>query len=150
MRVSLLTGTPNDMMENFKINTIAPFMITRTLLPYLRKAESATSRHPTVVNITSIMGSIHDNTTGSRYGYRASKAGLNMVTKSLSVDLEAEKSRIKPISLHPGWVNTDMGGSGAVLDKVVSVSNMIRVIDDVQKGNNKGLFLNYDGAEIKW
>lgn len=148
-RVSLLEGSPNDMIENFKINTIAPFMITRSLLPYLRKATTSnSSRYSAVVNITSRMGSIDDNTTGSRYGYRASKAGLNMVTKSLSVDLES--SRIKAVAIHPGWVRTNMGGLNAELESVESVTNMIRVIDDVQKGNNKGLFLNYDGDEIKW
>lgn len=149
VRVSLLEGTPNDMIENFKINTIAPLMITRSLLLCLKKASTTNnSRYPTVVNITSIMGSIDDNTTGSRYGYRASKAGLNMVTKSMSVDLET--SRIKAVAIHPGWVKTDMGGPKAVLDSIQSVTNMIRVIDDVQRGSNSSLFLNYDGVELKW
>lgn len=149
VRVSLTDGSPNDMIENFKINTVAPVMITRSLLPYLRKATTGDkSRHPTIVNITSIMGSISDNYTGGRYGYRASKAGLNMVTKSMSVDLET--SGIKAVAVHPGWVRTTMGGPSAVLETVDSVSNMIRVIDEVQRGNNKSLFLNYDGVEIKW
>lgn len=71
-----------------------------------------------------------------------------MVTKSMSVDLE--KSGVKAVAIHPGWVRTSMGGPNGLIDTVESVTNMIRVIGDVQTGTNKGLFLNYDGVEIKW
>lgn len=149
LHVSLLEGTTDDMMENFKINAVAPLMITRSLVPLLRKASTRNSPYrPTVVNITSKMGSMDDNTSGGAYAYRASKAALNMVTKSMSVDLE--KSGIKAVVIHPGWVRTAMGGPNGLIDANESVTNMIRVIGDVQTGNNKGLFLNYNGVEIKW
>jgi len=149
LKVSLMEGSPDDMMENFKVNVVAPLMITRSLFPNLRKATTRnTTFRPTVVNITSKMGSMDDNTSGGHYSYRSSKAALNMVTKSMSVDLE--KSGINAVAIHPGWVRTAMGGPGGLIDTFESVTNMIRVIADVQTGVNKGLFLNYNGAELKW
>lgn len=149
LKVALLEGSPDDMIENFKTNTVAPLMITRSLYSQLRKATIRnTTSKPVVVNITSKMGSIDDNTSGGHYAYRTSKTALNMVTKSMSVDLE--KSGIKAIAIHPGWVRTAMGGPNGLIDTVESVTNMIRVIGDVRSGTNNGLFLNYDGAEIKW
>lgn len=149
LKVSLLEGSSDDIMENFKINAVAPFMITRSLYSILRKSASKSSEYrPVVVNITSKMGSMDDNTSGGHYAYRTSKAALNMITKSMSVDLGS--SGIKAIAIHPGWVRTSMGGPNGLIDTFESVTNMIRVIGDVQTGKNKGLFLNYDGAEIKW
>lgn len=149
LKVSLLEGSSDDVMENFKINAVAPFMMTRSLFSTLRKATSKNSAYqPVVVNITSKMGSMDDNTSGGHYAYRTSKAALNMITKSMSVDLAS--SGVKAFALHPGWVRTAMGGQNGLIDTFESVTNMIRVIDDVQTGKNKGLFLNYTGDEIKW
>lgn len=149
LKVSLLEGSSDDVLENFKINAVAPFMITRSLFSHLRKASNKNSDYrPVVVNVTSKMGSIDDNTSGGHYAYRTSKAALNMITKSMSVDLAS--SGVKAIAIHPGWVRTAMGGPNGLIDTFESVTNMIRVIGDVQTGKNKGLFLNYDGAEINW
>lgn len=150
LKVSMLEGSPDDLMENFKINAVAPFMMTRALFSVLRNAVSkdASAHHPIIVNITSKMGSMDDNTSGGHYAYRSSKTALNMITKSMSVDVAS--SGIKAVAVHPGWVRTAMGGPNGLIDTVESVTNMIRVIDEVQTGKNKGLFLNYDGVEIKW
>lgn len=149
LKVSLLEGSSDDVLENFKINAVAPLMMTRSLFSLLRKAASKNNGyHPLVVNVTSKMGSIEDNTSGGHYAYRTSKTALNMVTKSMSVDLAS--SGIKAVAIHPGWVRTAMGGPNGLIDTFESVTNMVRVIGDVQAGANKGLFLNYDGAEIKW
>ncbi|KAG4065464.1 hypothetical protein HA402_002698 [Bradysia odoriphaga] len=149
LKVSLLEGSSDDLVENFKINAVAPFMMTRSLFSALRKATAKNDAHrPIVVNITSKMGSMDDNTSGGQYAYRTSKASLNMITKSMSVDLAS--SGIKAVALHPGWVRTSMGGPNGLIDTFESVTNMIRVIGEVQTGKNKGLFLNYNGAEIKW
>lgn len=150
LKVSLLEGSADDMMENFKINAVAPLMITRSLFSHLRKAASQTDNayRPVVVNITSKMGSIDDNTSGGHYAYRPSKTALNMITKSMSVDLAS--IGVKAVAIHPGWVRTQMGGPNGLIDTFESVTNMIRVIGDVQTGKNKGVFLNYDGAEIQW
>lgn len=149
LKVSLLEGSSDDVMENFKINAVAPLMITRSFFSHLRKAASKSNEfRPVVVNITSKMGSIDDNTSGGHYAYRTSKTALNMITKSMSADLAS--SGIKAVAIHPGWVRTAMGGPNGLIDTFESVTNMIRVIGDVQTGKNKGVFLNYDGVEIKW
>lgn len=149
LKVSLLEGSSDNMIDNFKVNAVAPFMITRSLFSLLRKAASKNNLHrPVVVNVTSKMGSMDDNQSGGHYAYRASKAALNMITKSMSVDLAS--SGIKAVAIHPGWVRTAMGGPNGLIDTFESVTNMIRVIGDVQTGKNTGLFLNYNGVEIKW
>ena len=81
------------------------------------------------------------------YVYRSSKTGLNQVVKSLSVDLKPKG--ITVVSLHPGWVKTDMGGPNAPVSIDKSIEGMIKVIDrtDIK---DTGRFLNYDGTELPW
>ena len=81
------------------------------------------------------------------YIYRSSKTGLNQVVKSLSVDLKPKG--ITVVSLHPGWVKTDMGGPNAPVSIDKSIEGMIKVIDrtDIK---DTGRFLNYDGTELPW
>ena len=81
------------------------------------------------------------------YIYRSSKTGLNQVVKSLSVDLKPEG--ITVVSLHPGWVKTDMGGPNAPVSIDKSIEGMIKVIDRTDI-NDTGRFLNYDGTELPW
>ena len=79
------------------------------------------------------------------------QAAMNMISKSLSVDLEPENIRV--VAVHPGWVQTDMGGPQAKLDTVTSVGNMIRTIERVatgELGSGGKIFLNYDGKVIPW
>ena len=91
------------------------------------------------------MGSIEDNTSGGLYPYRTSKTGLNMVSKSLAIDLKPAK--INVIALHPGWVQTDMGGPNALINTFTSVSNMINTIKNIND-SVLGKMLNYDGTVI--
>jgi NAD(P)-dependent dehydrogenase (short-subunit alcohol dehydrogenase family) len=98
-----------------------------------------------VVNVTSKIGSIDDNTSGGIYPYRTSKTALNMVSKCLAVDLKP--AAIKVIAVHPGWVQTDMGGPNALINTQTSVSNMIDTIKSVND-STLGDFLNYDGKPI--
>ncbi|GBM32568.1 C-factor [Araneus ventricosus] len=145
--------TKEDMMENFQVNTVSPLLLTKELLPLLKTAaakvggDSLSCARAAVVNITSKMGSIDDNTSGGFYPYRTSKTALNMVTKSLSVDLKPDG--ILAFVLHPGWVQTDMGGKNALITTTTSVSGMLNTI---QQANEKhcGLMLNYDGKPIPW
>ena len=108
---------------------------------------SAANRKTVVVNITSMIGSIEDNTSGSHYSYRTSKTALNMISKSLAVDLRPVG--INVISLHPGWVQTDMGGPNARINAYTSVSNMINTIKNSNESVS-GKFLNYDGNPIPY
>ena len=93
------------------------------------------------------MGSIGDNTSGGMYIYRSSKAGLNQLVKSLSVDLKSQG--ITVVSLHPGWVKTDMGGPNAPVSIDESIEGMMKVIDTTNI-RDTGRFLNYDGKELPW
>ena len=95
-----------DVRHTFDVNTLGPIRITRALLPHLARGQAKR-----VVQISSGMGSITDNGSGGAYGYRMSKAALNMANKSLSRDF-AGKGFVCVV-INPGWVQTDMGGSGA-------------------------------------
>lgn len=93
------------------------------------------------------MGSISDNGSGGSLLYRSSKAALNAAMKSLSIDLKNEG--IGVLVLHPGWVQTDMGGKNALIDVKTSVDGMTGVIDNF-KLSQTGSFVKYDGKILPW
>ena len=129
-------------LEVLKVNLIAPLIITQSLIENVKKSSAKK-----IYFLSSQLGSIGDNTSGGMYVYRSSKTGLNQVVKSLSVDLKPEG--ITVVSLHPGWVKTDMGGPNAPVSIDKSIEGMIKVIDrtDIK---DTGRFLNYDGTELPW
>ena len=131
-----------EMEHFFAINSIGPLRVTRALLPALR-----TGADKQIVNVTSRMGSIEDNSSGAAYSYRASKAALNMVTRSLAVDLGPEGFTCTV--LHPGWVMTDMGGRSAPVASEDSVSGMLVVIAALSAEDN-GEFYDFTGARVPW
>ena len=99
-----------------------------------------------LVVISSKMGSIGKQTTASGWLYRASKAALNSVLRSVSISLEG---KAVCVAFHPGWVQTDMGGTQADLTPEHSVSDMRRVVKGLRPADN-GHFLNHDGTAIDW
>jgi len=99
------------------------------------------------VAITSKMGSIEDNSGGGNYLYRSSKTAVNMVVKSLAIDLKP--AGITSIVIHPGWVKTDMGGPNALISTEQSVSGIRQVISTLSMADS-GKFFSYDGQEIPW
>ena len=131
-----------EWLDVFNINTIAPLLITQKILKNLRLG-----KNKKLVFISSKVGSIEDNTGGGMYIYRASKTALNQVIKSLSIDLKEENFIV--VALHPGWVQTDMGGSNALIDTKTSVKGMTEAIDNLTS-KNSGKFYNYDGSAIPW
>jgi len=96
--------------------------------------------------LSSRMGSIGTRGSASGWLYRASKAAVNSVMKDASLALNG---RATCVSFHPGWVKTDMGGSGADITPTESVNGMRRVIASL-KPSDTGRFMNYDGTEIPW
>lgn len=94
-----------ELLTQFSINAVGPFLLARALLPNLKLA-AARRGAAFVVQISSVMGSIERNETGGSYGSRASKAALNMLTKSLAVDLRG--ANVGCLLLHPGFVKTLM------------------------------------------
>ncbi|RFC33226.1 MAG: NAD(P)-dependent dehydrogenase, short-chain alcohol dehydrogenase family [Candidatus Nitrotoga sp. SPKER] len=131
-----------EWMRVFRINTMAPLKMAETFV-----AQLARSEHKTFVAITSKMGSIEDNSGGGSYLYRSSKTAVNMVVKSLAIDLRS--AGITSIVIHPGWVKTDMGGPNALISTEQSVSGMRQVISNLSMADS-GRFFNYDGQEIPW
>ena len=126
----------------FQINTIGPFRVARAL-----RGNVARSKRRVIASITSRLGSIGANDSGGMYVYRSTKAALNMVNKSLSVELRADG--ITCLVFHPGWVRTDMGGGSAPVTPEQSVRGMRMVLDRAGQGDS-GKFFNYDGSEIPW
>ena len=129
-------------LQEFHVNAIAPFMVTRALRENLAAADEAL-----VAMISSKMGSMSDNTSGGAYSYRSSKAALNAVTVCLSSDLADDGTRV--VALHPGWVRTDMGGSNAPVDAATSASGLKKVMLGIDTAQNGGFF-DYTGAPIPW
>jgi NAD(P)-dependent dehydrogenase (short-subunit alcohol dehydrogenase family) len=129
-------------LDAFKINTLAAFKMTKAFLPHLKKG-----RLKKIASLTSKMGSIDDNSGGGEYIYRSSKTALNMVMKSLSIDLKPFDLSV--ITLHPGWVRTDMGGPNGLIDVDESVAGMKRQIDKLTI-RTSGQFIAYDGKKIPW
>lgn len=128
--------------EVLRANTMAPLKVCVAFLDHLTRG-----RQRKIVTISSKMGSMTDNTSGGAYIYRSSKAAVNAIMKSLSMDLRDQD--IIVVVLNPGWVRTDMGGPGARIDSFESVAGMRDVINNLRI-EDSGRFLHYDGTEISW
>jgi NAD(P)-dependent dehydrogenase (short-subunit alcohol dehydrogenase family) len=124
------------------VNTLGPMRLVEAFLDHVAKGGEKK-----IVTLTSAMGSIADNASGGSYAYRSSKAAVNIVMKSLSIDLAPRG--ITCVVVHPGWVRTDMGGPGGKLDPAESVSAMRRLIVGL-KPTDSGRFFNYDGKPYPW
>lgn len=131
-----------DMLHTIDVNALGALRVARALLANLMAG--STRR---IVSISSGMGSIGDNTSGGAYGYRMSKAALNMANRSLSVDLRDRGFTC--VVMNPGWVQTDMGGGGAPTPVQESVSKMLAIIDGLTPAQS-GSFLNYRGGTLEW
>ncbi len=129
-----------NVRKSFETNTIGPMRMAKALEPYLSLAKQAK-----VVHISSMMGSIGDNTSGAYYGYRMSKAALNMFHKSYSIEFKKRVSLV----LHPGWVKTDMGGAQAPTEISDSCRGMAKVIFEADL-KDSGSFLDFRGKKLPW
>lgn len=142
-----------QMTSGFMTNTVAPLMLTKAFVPLLKRAAQNKSSEPlsasraAVINFSSLLGSIAENSQGGLYPYRASKAALNAVTRSMSVDLKPDG--IIVTSMHPGWVKTEMGGQNATMTVEESVSNIIKTVFSLSE-QHSGKFIQYDGKELPW
>ena len=127
-------------LNGFATNCVGP-----TLLASALKGNMAAGGK--MVAITSKMGSIADNESGGAIAYRSTKAALNAAWRSLSIDWRGDDVTLA--MLHPGWVQTDMGGAGAAIDPPASVTGMRRTIASLTR-DRSGSFFNYDGQELPW
>ncbi|KAL4177759.1 hypothetical protein KRP22_002686 [Phytophthora ramorum] len=153
----LASGTKNSLMRQFEVNAIGPFLVSRTLLPNLELA-AKTRGNASIVQLSSLLGSIGSCTKDTAalfkqfgYGYTSSKAALNMITRLLAVELR--ESNIVAVSLHPGYVDTDMTEGKATLKPSDSVAAMTDLITKLTP-ESTGKFFNLDPqtpvSELPW
>jgi NAD(P)-dependent dehydrogenase (short-subunit alcohol dehydrogenase family) len=131
-----------EWMHVLRVNTVAPLKVSEAFVEQV-----ARSRRKTIAVVSSLMGSIADNGSGGYYIYRSSKAAANIVAKSMAVDLKARG--IVAVVLHPGWVQTDMGGPSATTSPEESVSGMRKVLDGLTPADG-GRFYDYTGEALPW
>lgn len=127
--------------ETLAINTLAPLKVTQVFLPLLKQG-----RNPRLVNISSKMGRM-EFSASDRIAYRASKAALNKVTQGLATDLKEEG--ITCIAMHPGWVQSDMGGAQADIPPAESAAGILKVISSISL-EDTGKFIDWDGTPRSW
>jgi len=130
----------DQLRQQFEVNTLAPLKVTHALLPHLKSGSK-------IANITSRMGSIEDNTSGAYYGYRASKAALNALGKSLAMDLKPKG--IAVAQLHPGFVQTRMVGFNGDLSPAQAASGLSQRIEELNL-KNSGSFWHSNGESLPW
>ena len=130
----------DSLRQQMEINAYAPLRVTEALLPNLRPGSK-------VALITSRMGSIADNDSGGRYGYRASKAALNALGKSLAVDLKPEGVAVA--LLHPGYVKTRMVNFGGLITPEEAAQGLAERIEALNL-DNSGSFWHSNGEALPW
>ena len=131
-----------EVTEVLEVNAISPVRVTQQVLPLLDSADGGV-----VVMISSLMGSIDDCQSGKSYAYRASKTALNMF--AIAMKNELRERNISVLLVHPGWVETDMGGPHAPVQAQVSVEGILDRIEE-QTIEMTGRFVEYTGALLPW
>jgi len=134
-----LAPAEDDFDRVMRTNVLGPMRV----IPQVVEAMAPSGK---VAVLSSLMGSIGARAAAGSTLYRASKAAVNSVMKDASL---AFAQRATFVSLHPGWVRTDMGGAGADIDVETSVAGMRKVIAGISARDN-GSFFNYDGKAIAW
>lgn len=124
----------------FRVNAMGPLLVTQMLRKQLVQGAK-------VALITSRMGSVTDNTSGGRYGYRMSKAALNIAGVSLAHDLREQNVAVA--LLHPGYVQTEMVNNSGDISAAVSVERLIQRIEALNMSNT-GTFWHSNGEVLPW
>lgn len=132
----------SDWRNTLDINVLSAIKLAEAFKDSLAKSEQGL-----FVAISSLMGSVADNSSGGSILYRSSKAALNAAMKSLSLDIKS--AGVGVLIFHPGWVRTDMGGPNGLCDAPESIAGMRQQIEkfDMQQ---TGQFIKYDGSEMPW
>jgi NAD(P)-dependent dehydrogenase (short-subunit alcohol dehydrogenase family) len=137
---SLEKMSAHDLQYQFSVNAMGPLLVTQHLRKQLVKGSK-------VALITSRMGSVADNSSGGRYGYRMSKAALNIAGMSLSHDLKPQGVAVA--LLHPGYVQTDMVNNNGDISAAVAVERLMQRIDGLNLSNT-GTFWHSNGEVLPW
>jgi NAD(P)-dependent dehydrogenase (short-subunit alcohol dehydrogenase family) len=140
---------PELLARSFRVNAIGPAMIAKHMLPLLPKRGKSI-----FAVISARVGSIEDNRLGGWYGYRASKAALNQLTRTLAVELRRQKPEAICVALHPGTVDTALsqpfqGGveGGKLFTPAYAAERMLSVLNDLSAADSGGFFA-WDGQPI--
>ena len=133
---------PDSLQHVFSVNAFAPLMVAQRFNDLLKKGENSK-----LVNVSSRMGSLTHKTGGGEYSYTSSKAALNMFSRALAFDLKSDG--ITTVTIHPGWVQTDMGGEEAAITVQKSGEGIMQLIDDLTLSDS-GRFLSWEGEELPW
>lgn len=138
---SAMDATPEEILELFQTNTVSPIRIAQHLLAQRNPVGSV------LAFMSSQLGSLGHNASGHKPLYSASKAALNMMTRNLVA--EVADPRLTVLSIHPGWVKTDMGGDAAPLTIATSVKG---VVDQIEHASGKGGhgYIDYQGHSLPW
>ena len=139
-RVDLEALDFDRVREQFEVNALGPLRVAAGLRPRLKRGSK-------LALITSRMGSLADNTSGGHYGYRMSKAALNMAGRSLSVDLRADDVTV--LLLHPGFVRTEMTGHRGLIDVGESAAGLLARIDALGL-DETGSFWHQSGERLEF
>ena len=132
----------DQLLHAYRVNAVGPLRVTAAFLPLLRKG---TGRR--LIQVTSLMGSIEDNRMGGTYGYRMSKAALNMAVRNLAIELGPEGFLV--LAIHPGWVKTRLGGDRAPLALEPATAEVLRIALDAGPEEN-GAFLGPGGKRLPY
>lgn len=128
-------------LTTLNTNTLGPLRVIQALLPNLKLSPA-----PKIITISSMMGSMA-SASSDTLGYRVSKAGVNKVMQAVHTDFKPRG--IAVLTLHPGWVRTEMGGAGADISVDESARGIVARIDELTL-KNSGRFLDYDSSERAW
>jgi len=142
-RASFEHVTKQSLMEVFETNAVGPFLVAQALV----NASLLGSPGSVVGNVTSKVGSVADNGSGGGYAYRSSKSALNIINKSMSIDL-GERG-ITCVLLHPGWVKTDMTNHQGLITTDVSAGGLIEVLE-MPPDKINGAWFDYKHEAIPW
>ena len=124
------------------VNTVGPIRVTQAVLANLQAGKTRK-----IINISSVAGSITSKSSGGMYGYSESKAALNMFTRSLAGELRSDGFTC--VVIHPGWVQTDMGGSSAAVTVQESAAGIRKVVENLTAADS-GEFWTFDGQHLPW
>ncbi|HET8762269.1 MAG TPA: SDR family oxidoreductase [Gemmatimonadales bacterium] len=136
------TLSRDELNTVFDVNATGAMLVLKALLDLLLHAD-----RPRVLNFSSLLGAVSVRQSGGDYAYAASKAALNIMTRSFAA--EYRDAGIIAVAITPGWVHTDMGGADATLSPEESVRGLLRVAEGLTPAQS-GLFLDYQGVRQPW
>lgn len=141
----------DNLIRYFQVNAIASALIAKHLLPLFKHQDKAI-----FAAISAKVGSIEDNRLGGWYGYRASKAALNMLLKNIAIEYSRMRKNVIVVALHPGTTDTDLSlpfQQNVPSEKLFSVerctSQLLTIINNLTRADH-GKFLAWDGSYLPW